>query len=241
MDLKELESGVDPKNHWYYQSKKIPLVRFVKKVFNQKKKPLTLVDVGSGSGFFMYELLEQVPQMIKKIYLVDIGYREDEILASKNQLVEKTDSLPPKIENAIVVMMDVLEHLESDSGMLQAIKQNTTDRDSHFFITVPAFMSLRSGHDIYLGHYRRYTLKTLNKLLASVHFNATGSYYIYGSIFPAVWLTRKVFAGNKKPASDMKPAGKLINGMLKLICTAEMPFRKVNKMAGVSVVAEGVI
>ena len=28
MDLKELENGVNPDTHWYYQSKKLPLLRF---------------------------------------------------------------------------------------------------------------------------------------------------------------------------------------------------------------------
>src|SRR5258706_13104357 len=101
MDLKELESGVDPKTHWYYQSKKLPLISFVRKIYSKKKTPLTLIDVGSGSGFFMYELMEAVPEMISKIYLVDIGYSEEEIATTKNQHIEKIKSLPDKIENAI--------------------------------------------------------------------------------------------------------------------------------------------
>lgn len=240
MDLKELESGVDPKTHWYYQSKKIPLVKYVKKVFNKKKNPLTLVDVGSGSGFFMYELLEAVPEMISKIYLVDIGYSEEEILTTKNQVIEKTLSLPSKIENAVVVMMDVLEHLEDDHAMLNAIKKNSTG-DNHFFITVPAFMELWSGHDVYLGHYRRYTLKTLNNLLSTASFKRDKLYYIYGAIFPMVWLSRKLSGKKENPESDMKPMNPLINGLLKTICSVEMPFSKANKLAGVSVVAEGII
>ena len=166
MDLKELESGVDPKTHWYYQSKKIPLIAFVKKIFQKKRIPLTLIDVGSGSGFFMYELQDAVPEMISKIYLVDIGYSEEEILATKNQRIEKTKSLPDKIENAIVVMMDVLEHLEDDHAMLKAIKEKSAG-ENYFFITVPAFMSLWSGHDVYLGHYRRYTLALLRWLMCA--------------------------------------------------------------------------
>lgn len=39
----------------------------------------------------------------------------------------------------------------------------------------------------------------------------------------------------------MKPAGSLVNAVLKTICTLEMPFRRVNVIAGVSVVAEGTI
>lgn len=241
MDLKELESGVDPRTHWYYQSKKIPLINYVKKVFNEQKIPLTLIDLGSGSGFFMYELQEQIPEMISKIYLVDIGYTSEEIAATSNQLIEKTISLPAKIENAVVVMMDVLEHLEDDHGMLNAIKKNASGNNNHFFITVPAFMNLWSGHDVYLGHYRRYTSSTLNQLLLSSNFKKQSTYYIYGAIFPLVWLSRKLSSKKEKPESDMKPSGALVNGTLKAICSLEMSLRKVNKFGGVSVVAEGII
>jgi hypothetical protein len=191
MDLKELESGVDPKIHWYYQSKKIPLFAYVKKIFHRQKKPLTIIDLGSGSGFFMYELYEQIPEMISKIYLVDIGYSDQEIETTKNQVIEKTKELPPRIENAVVVMMDVLEHLEHDTAMLKAIKEKSQDTN-FFFITVPAFMGLWSGHDVYLGHYRRYTRQTLALLLKNASFQKEKLYYIYGLIFPLVWLKRKV-------------------------------------------------
>lgn len=240
MDLKELESGVDPKKHWYYQSKKIPLVQFVKKIFREKNSPLTIIDVGSGSGFFMYELRERIPEMISKIYLVDIGYSEDEVLATKNKLIEKTTSLPLKIENAIIVMMDVLEHLEDDHGMLKAIKQNSSAKN-YFFITVPAFMGLWSGHDVYLGHYRRYTKNTLNTLLSTSSYKPFSIYYIYGAIFPLVWLARKFSKNSDHPQSDMKPANPVVNNVLKSLCTFEMSLRKTNKLAGVTVVAEGEI
>ncbi|MEI7803183.1 MAG: hypothetical protein WCI97_11085, partial [Bacteroidota bacterium] len=112
MDLKELESGVKPETHWYYQSKKWPLVRFVKKVFRQQKQKVVLVDVGSGSGFFMYELLKLMPEIIDKVWLVDINYTDAEVSVTVGQQVEKTKWLPPVIEHAVVVMMDVLEHIE---------------------------------------------------------------------------------------------------------------------------------
>jgi SAM-dependent methyltransferase len=174
MDLKEIESGVDPKIHWYYQSKKVPLIDFVKKIFSEKKTPLTLIDIGSGSGFFMYELQEAIPEMIAKIYLVDIGYSDEEIAATANQHIEKIKSLPEKIENAIAVMMDVLEHLQDDHGMLNAIKEKSVG-ENYFFITVPAFMSLWSGHDVYLEHFRRYTIPSLRKLLHDSRFRDSQS------------------------------------------------------------------
>ena len=238
MDLKELESGVDPGKHWYYQSKKIPLISYVKKVFSKKNVPLTLIDVGSGSGFFMYELYEEIPEMISKVFLVDIGYSDEEITVSQGNVIEKTRSLPAEIENAVVVMMDVLEHLEDDIGMLKAISNNSKG-ENNFFITVPAFMDLWSGHDVYLGHYRRYTKNTLALLLKNASYKKDGIYYIYGAIFPLVWMARKMSGKRDVPQSDMKPVSSFLNASLKTICSVEMNFRRMNLLGGVTVVAEG--
>jgi hypothetical protein len=238
MDLKELESGVDPKTHWYYQTKKEPLISFVKQVFRKTRLPLTLVDVGSGSGFFMYELVEEIPEMIRKVYLVDIGYGEQEVNATSNQLVEKTRALPDHIENAVVVMMDVLEHLKEDAAMLQSIRKNSAGTN-YFFITVPAFQSLWSGHDVYLGHYRRYTLRSLSNLLKQSQFHLQSDYYFFGFIFPLAWVVRRFSDKKNAAASDMKPAGGFLNALLLALCLVELPFRKANRLAGVTAVAEG--
>jgi hypothetical protein len=240
MDLKELESGVDPKKHWYYQSKKELLISFVKKTFEKVGRPLTIIDVGSGSGFFMYELKDALPGMIEQIYLVDIGYSEQEVLASKDQIIEKRTLLPDKIENAVVVMMDVLEHLKDDQAMLEEIRKRSAG-ENYFYITVPAFMSLWSGHDVYLEHYRRYTVSSLQSLLDRSHYRYRDVYYYFGFIFPLVWLVRQLKPKSEKPASDMKPSGGLINAMLTALCFVEIPFRKINRLAGVTCVAEGTL
>jgi ubiquinone/menaquinone biosynthesis C-methylase UbiE len=73
MDLKELENGIDPEVHWYYQSKKLPLLRYTKQAL-ASGKPLTIVDIGSGSGFFALELEKKFGSAIAKVYLVDTGY-----------------------------------------------------------------------------------------------------------------------------------------------------------------------
>ena len=238
MDLKELESGVDPHTHWYYQSKKNPLLSFVRQVHSVTQAKLTIVDVGSGSGFFMYDLYEALPELVSKIYLVDIGYSTEEIQATAGQVIEKRTSLPEGIENAIFVLMDVLEHVENDRAMLQQLAASATGRN-YFFITVPAFMSLWSGHDKFLGHFRRYTRQSLGAVLRQVGFRIDHSYYFYGLIFPAVWLVRRVKHGPAEPQSDMRPLNAWLNRLLKGLCAVEFPLRRANAIAGVSCVAEG--
>jgi len=136
--------------------------------------------------------------------------------------------------------MDVLEHLEDDHAMLKAIKEKSVG-ENFFFITVPAFMSLWSGHDAYLGHYRRYTLASLRRLLYDSRYTYHNLYFLYGFIFPAVWMARRMKKKNSDAQSDMKPMSTAVNGILKMICSIEIPFRKMNRMWGVTCVAEGKI
>lgn len=245
MDLKELGSGVNPKTHWYYQSKKIPLFKYYKKLHQQQGKKFNIIDFGSGSGFFAYELLEAFPDAIDKVYLIDIGYSQEEMDETKGQRVQKLHYIPNGIQDSLVVMMDVLEHIKDDYAILEDIKQRVGD-NAYYFITVPAFMSLWSGHDVYLEHFRRYTLSSLRKLLTSKSCTINNHYYIYGTLFPMVWLLRRIKNLNKKNTenptmSDMRPLPAPINAAFRAYNSLEMQISKINKLWGVTVVSEGVL
>lgn len=241
MDLKELESGVNPDIHWYYQSKKLPLFSYTRKLI-KKTDQLTVIDVGSGSGFFSISLEKELSNGIKKVWLVDINYTAEEIAASKNNKIEKTLRIPDKIENGLVILMDVLEHLEDDLKMLRDIKAASVGDNNHFFITVPAFTSLWSGHDDYLGHYRRYKIDTLTAVLKKAGYTTHNSYYLYGGLFPMVWAARKLSNLIKKEAtSNMKPFNPLVNKILLGLTSAEMSLAPANKLFGVTCVAQGKI
>ncbi len=241
MDLKELESGVDPEVHWYYQSKLKPLITYTRNVLRSVPQ-LTIVDVGSGSGFFAISLEKQFPDKIKKVYLVDINYTAEEMSATRGAKIENTLAIPDKIDNGLVIMMDVLEHLEDDLKMLNEIKANCVGESNYFFITVPAFYSLWSGHDVYLGHYRRYKIATLSAVLNKAKYNIKNTYYLYGSLFPMVWLARKLSNMKKQEAvSNMKPFNPLTNKILLGLTSAEMKITSANKIFGVTCVSQGKI
>lgn len=241
MDLKELENGINPEVHWYYQSKRLPLFAYTRKLL-KKGKQLTIVDVGSGSGFFAISLEREFPEGIAKVYLVDINYTAEEIAATKGAKIEKVLSIPNKIENGLVILMDVLEHLEDDLKMLKEIKQACVGGNNHFFITVPAFYSLWSGHDVYLGHYRRYRIGTLNKVLREAGYDIENTYYLYGSLFPMVWAARKLDNMKKKEAtSNMKPFNPMANKVLLGLTSAEMKVAGLNKIFGVTCTSQGKI
>ncbi|HEX8657667.1 MAG TPA: hypothetical protein VF690_09050 [Hymenobacter sp.] len=241
MDLKELENGVNPDVHWYYQSKKLPLFNYAKQLIS-RGQPLTIVDIGAGSGFFALELEKHYGDAVAKVYLVDIGYSEAEIAATAGQKIEKALSIPPVIENGLVLLMDVLEHLSDDLAMLKSIKQACVGNENHFFITVPAFQSLWSGHDVFLGHYRRYRIPMLREVLEKARFQQIKNYYLYGSLFPLIWIVRRLNnLRQKEAASNMQPSHPLVNRVLLGLTSADMKLASANKLFGVTCVGEGKI
>ncbi len=240
MDIKELESGVDPHTHWYYQSKKQPLLGVVSSLHAEA---LHLIDVGAGSGFFSVALQHHFPTTFSKISLVDTAYTEAEILSSNGETMQKQHELPIKIEQSLVLMMDVLEHLENDSQLLTQLKARAVADTNHFFITVPAFKSVWSAHDEYLGHYRRYTKSSLKKVLLDTGYTVDKIYYLYGTLFPLVFVKRKLsafFASAHAPTqSDMKPLPSWLNALLLRYSSCEMLLTKYNRWLGLTCVAEG--
>lgn len=242
MDLKEINSGINQHTHWYYQSKKLPLFNY----FDSLPDTIQyhIIDVGSGTGFFAASLLAAFPNKIKACYLIDIEYTDEEIEASKQSKLIKQREIPDTIENTLVVMMDVLEHLEHDNLMLQQIKKNCVGNHNYFFITVPAFTSLWSQHDIYLCHFRRYTIQTLQQVLISCKYQIQSTYYLYGTLFPLVWIQRKI-ANLRPPKSDysseMKNVAPWLNRTLSAIAKFDAEILTFNKLAGVTCVAYGKI
>ena len=240
MDLKELESGVNPSVHWYYQSKKVPLFKYFKKLHATQGKKINVIDFGSGSGFFAYELLEAFPQAIDRVFLVDIGYSEEEMAATRGQQVEKVHFIPEGIEDSVVVMMDVLEHIEDDYAILEDIKKRL-GQNAHYFITVPAFMSLWSGHDVFLEHYRRYTIEMMEKTIRDAGLTPVKSRYFFGLLFPFVIIIRfvkktLVKQGALKEKSELKLYPAWFNSFLVFMHKIERhTIFKFNKLFGLSV------
>ena len=237
MDLKELEAGIDPNQHWYYQSKKIALYRFFEKISSTDRQ-LSLIDFGAGSGFFAIDLYEQFPNRIDKVYLVDIGYSDEELKDTQGQVIQKVHAVPGQIADAVILFMDVLEHIEDDLGILREIKTALGDR-IYYFITVPAFKQLWSYHDVYLEHYRRYTIKSMMSVLKQAGLKVDQSYYIFMALFPAAYIWRSINKNNQPGQSDMKPLNPIFNHILILYHRFEFAFRKLNKLFGLSCVIEG--
>ena len=242
MDLKESPASglVDPASHWYYKTKRIPVRRFFRSASVRLSVPLDVVDIGAGSGVFSDDLAQCFGREIRNIVKVDAHYATDTAVGDVRLgggIMRKQRSIPAKIENAVVLLMDVLEHVEDDHGLLRSVVASSKGTN-YFFVTVPAFQFLWSGHDEFLGHYRRYTLSSLKALAAAAGLSVSDGYYMFGTVLPLVWMARRLGSRHEQ-RSHLRPCHPVVNQVLSLAGRVDGAWSRWNHLAGVTAVVEG--
>ena len=75
-----------------------------------------------------------------------------------------------------------------------------------FLIAVPAFQSLFCSHDDFLGHYRRYTNKSLKVNLAEAGLNVFKIGYFFFSLLP-IRIIEVIKESIIKPSSKINATG----------------------------------
>jgi SAM-dependent methyltransferase len=226
MDLKEEDIlGADIGRHWYYRAKAAALRRAVAAL-----KPRHLLDVGAGSGFFSRHLLAETPA--ESALCVDIGYAQDRDDSVAGKPVRyRRDTGPTDCD--LVLMMDVLEHVDDDRGLVRHYAAKVPS-GAHFLVTVPAFAFLWSGHDVFLEHKRRYRLAEIEATLGDAGLKIVRGAYYFGLIFPLAAAVRLTDRNTTEPQSSLKRHGAVTNGLLGVLCAAELPLFPYNSLAGLS-------
>ena len=231
MDLKEEQVlGEGVASHWYYRAKADALLRSLDGLNCR-----SVLDVGAGSGFFSRQLLTRTSvseaQCVDPNYSADSDTRiEGKPLAMRRELKASSADL--------VLMMDVIEHVADDRALIENYAQIAAP-GTHFVVTVPAFMWLWSGHDVFLEHYRRYDLAQLRAVLEAAGLRVQRGHYFFGGVLPLVAAVRglKRLRGSLGAASDMRREAPLVNSLLYGLSAAESRVMHLNKLGGTSVFA----
>ena len=136
----------------------------------------SIIDIGCGDSYFDYRLMEQVDN-INKFYGIDI-YADEEIKDGKYCVLNDYSKLKNKKFDT-VIMFDVLEHIEDDIDFLKNTVNNLLKDKGKIIMTVPAYQSLFSKHDVKLKHFRRYNIKTLREVAEKSSFKVINYHYFY--------------------------------------------------------------
>lgn len=151
----------------------------------------TFIDIGGGNGYVAKGLEEQ---NIKSI-LLEPGL-EGALNAKKRGLRHiicstLEDAGIKKNSCMAVGLFDVVEHIKEDNVFLRTIYDLLAHKGL-VYITVPAFSILWSKEDDDAGHYRRYTVKQISRLLKEQGFEIEYSTYIFSILPIPVFLFRTI-------------------------------------------------
>lgn len=139
------------------------------------KKNRNILDLGCGPGLYFHAIMRYSPSLY-----VAADYSDrylDEIRALFNNRPNckalHLDLMAPIVTQALtencfdyVFCFDVLEHLEDDEQALKNIYMVMKATSSEFlFLRIPALQCIYGKNDEVIGHYRRYSLKSLKVIL----------------------------------------------------------------------------
>lgn len=134
-------------------------------------------------------------------------------------------------------LFDVVEHIEDDVEFLKILSEYLK-KGAKLYITVPSFNWLWSNEDNFAGHYRRYTLKSMKKVLEKAGYEIEYSSYIFSILPLPVMLFRCLpyRLGLAKKSEDLSKNEKehkerkgILSGLLNRIWNWEINKIKKNK------------
>ena len=162
-------------------------------------KDFSIVDFGCGDGYSLRHIAHaihsenclgiDVSLSEKHISVINDAFKREKIKGqvSKDLSEAYRFSLVNKV--GLVSFMDVLEHIMDDRSFLkESLSRCRLSRRSVVFITVPAFQSLFSSHDRYLGHCRRYSADMLTSLVLDAGLAISECGYMFSSLLVPRYL-----------------------------------------------------
>ena len=174
-----------------------------------------IVDIGCGDLFLLENLNSRYGDDIY-YYALDIALSDSEINSLNQQYTDKNifvyNSMEKmqqdiKSEVKIVLLLDVIEHIENDDTFLKDLHQRPfIGAQSNIIITVPAYQFLFSSHDEFLGHYRRYTNQSLIKTIKQAGFDFNQCGYFFSSLV-LVRTLQAIVEKIRKPDIDNQSTG----------------------------------
>jgi SAM-dependent methyltransferase len=178
--------AVEDRSFWFRHRNRV-ITEFVSRFHRSGM----FLDVGGGNGYVAKALIAAGIDCV----LVEPGVNG--AMAARAREVEpvicarlEDVDLPPGCV-ASVGLFDVLEHIEDEAAALKLI-HSILEPSGRLFLTVPAFQFLHSAEDDIAGHFRRYTVPRLHRVLARSNFRVEFSSYIFAPLPPLIFLTRTI-------------------------------------------------
>lgn len=208
--------------HWWFVARRNLLVRAVEQLAPDSNLVPRFLDVGCGTGGTLEKLVPFGEVVGLDMEALALSYCQRRGIT---QLVQASATAMPFAEGTFsaVVALDVLEHIPDDRGAAAEIARVLAP-GGMLYVTVPAYRSLWSAHDVALMHQRRYVAHEVKTLLTGAGLEMVRLTYTVSLFLPLVWTIRtfrRLFLPNITPKADVALTPSAVNGLLRSILDVE--------------------
>jgi SAM-dependent methyltransferase len=207
----------EDRQHWYFRGRLAVIRGALRRVL--PRRSLRLLEIGCGTGHVLGGLTD---------FGEAVGIEANDALlavARAAGLDARKGALPDDLSVApgwadVVLLLDVIEHLDDDDAGLRAARRVLRD-DGLLVVTVPAYPWLWSGHDAALGHRRRYVAAGLRRLVEAAGFRVERLTYFNTVLFPVIAGTRLYKRWRGDDRHDLRRPGPALNSVLERLFALE--------------------
>jgi SAM-dependent methyltransferase len=202
------------RSHWWWRVREKVLLRTIGRM-TTGMSDVRILDVGCGAGLFFDELER-------------FGYVEG--VEADRGSVERSGRWRDRIRIGhlaedgpafdVILLLDVLEHVAAPEQLLHVVSKRLSSRGA-VLVTVPAFMSLWTSHDVLNEHLRRYTRRSLLAQIEAAGLEPRTSRYLFQSVVVpkfAARVTESVVSAEPRVPRIPHP---MLNGVLQAWYRAE--------------------
>jgi SAM-dependent methyltransferase len=209
--------------HWWLAARRNIVLDWIRQRY-PSRNDLDILDAGCGTGLMLQELRplgraegvdisEEALQFCRKRGLVDVHN------ADLLHLPFADDHFD------VITALDVLEHLDDDTGALREFKR-VLKPGGRVFIFAPAHKWLWSLQDEVSHHKRRYVARTLRARVLDAGLEVERQTYVSTFLLPVIFFGRQWLKVRRNfreydTENDLHPAWS--NGILRSIFQSEIP------------------
>lgn len=161
--------------HWWWRARTEFIVETLRRL-ELPKEPSNILDIGCGDGLFFDRLAEfgEVEGVEPFAELVAPNNPD----RSRIYISPFDESFVPGKQYSLILMLDVLEHLERPNAALRQVSTLLKPR-GRLVVTVPSFMALWTNHDVLNHHFTRFTKATFRSVVSGTGLRILEERYLY--------------------------------------------------------------
>jgi SAM-dependent methyltransferase len=205
VDLIELEQADGRRHPW-----ETARLRFFQGLLRRSVGPgRTVLDVGAGDAWLARALLRGGEAA--RVTCWDLGYTPALLarhgLAGGEALAYVAARPGGRFD--LLLLLDVLEHVEDDAGLLSGLVEASLAPGGHALLSVPAWPTLFSAHDARLQHLRRYRPAALRALAAGAGLEVVAAGGLFHALLPlrALGVLRERLGHRGPPSAPVGISG----------------------------------